>query len=155
MIYIQFAALIPFYDNYGQNSTCVLLQDGSREYFNCSIKAYIHRMLYELHLDPRAVNFWTSKILGTKLNTPLIIDDSLVLIPIKFRKSVGKQDGCFGYVNNECIEKLDDTRITLAGGEVLPSLSQKSYILKKQKDAALLSYAYTDYKKQYEFMWKS
>lgn len=155
MFTMQFAALIPFYDTFGQNSTCVILKDGSKEYFGCSIKAYIHSMFYELHLDPRAVSFWTHKILGTKLNTPLIIDDSLVLLPVKFRKSVGKQDGCFGYVTNHCIESIDDNSITLSYGETLPSLSQKSYILKKQKDAALLSYAYTDYKKQYEFMWKS
>ena len=155
MIYIEFAAIVPFYDDYGQNSTCAILKDGSREYFRCSIKAYINSMLYELHLDPKAVNFWTYKILGTKLNTPVIIDDSLVLIPVKFRRAVGKQDGCFGYVNQNFIKEADDLNLTLSSGEILPNLSQKSYILKKQKDAALLSYAYTDYKKQYEFMWKS
>ena len=112
-------------------------------------------MLYELHLDPKALNFWTYKILGTKLNTPVIIDDSLILLPVKFRKSVGKQDGCFGYVTNSCITDIEDNQITLSHNEVLPSLSQKSYILKKQKDAKLLKYSYTDYKKQYEFMWKS
>ncbi|WP_069999261.1 hypothetical protein [Cellulosilyticum sp. I15G10I2] len=154
MLYIQFAALIPFYDAYGQNSTCVLLKDGGKEYFNCSVKTYINNMLYELHLDPKAVSFWTSKIIGTKLNTPLIIDESLVLLPVKFRKSIGKQDGCFGYVNQAFITAIDDHSLTLSSGETVPTLSRKSYITKKQKDAALLSYAYTDYKKQYEFMWK-
>jgi len=155
MLPIQFAALIPFYDTYGQNSTCLILKDGSREYFGFSIKTYIRNMFYDLHLDPKALNFWTYKILGTKLNTPVIIDDSLILLPVKFRKSVGKQDGCFGYVTNSCITDIEDNQITLSHNEVLPSLSQKSYILKKQKDAKLLKYSYTDYKKQYEFMWKS
>ncbi len=155
MFYIQFAALIPFYDTYGQNATCILLKDGSKEYFNGSIKAYMHAMLYELHLDPKAVNFWTSKIIGTKLNTPLIIDESMILLPVKFRKSVGKQDGCFGYVNYHCVECVQDHQLTLSNGEILPNLSRKSYIAKKQKDAKLLGYAYIDYKKQYEFMWKS
>ena len=114
MFNFQFAALIPFYDVYGQNSTCVILKDGSKEYFSCSIKNYIHKMLYELHLDPKAVNFWTYKILGTKLNTPIIIDDSFILLPAKFRQSVGKQDGCFGYVNHTCIIAVQDNSITLA-----------------------------------------
>lgn len=155
MIYIHFAALIPFYDAYGQNSTCILLQDGSKEYFNCPLKAYIHRMFYELHLDPKAVSFWTSKIIGTKLNTPLIIDESLILLPVKFRQSVGKQDGCFGYINYHFIKDIEDNKVTLLNEEELPTLSRKSYIAKKQKDAALLRYAYTDYKKNYEFMWKA
>lgn len=154
MIYTHFSALIPFYNTYGQNSTYVILKDGSREYFNCSIKNYIHTMLYSLHLDPKAIRFWTRDMLGTKLNTPLIIDKDLILLPVKFRKSVSKQDGCFGYVNPSCLKSFQDNCITLCSGEVLPTLTRESYILKKQKDAALLGYAYIDYKKQFEFMWK-
>lgn len=155
MFNLQFAALIPFYDDYGQNSTCILYKDGSKEYFGCPVKSYIQKLLYELHLDPKAVSFWTTKTIGTKLNSPITIDDSLILIPVKFRKSVGKQDGCFGYVCNDCIKEPHDFSITLTNDEVLPTLSPQSYIQKKQKDAALLSYVYTDYKKQYEFMWKN
>ncbi|PHV70186.1 hypothetical protein CS063_11960 [Sporanaerobium hydrogeniformans] len=154
MLYLHFVALIPFYDERGQNSTCVLFKDGSKEYFSCSIKAYITKLLYQLHLDPRAIRFWTSQVLGAKLNTPLIIDETHILLPVKFRKPVTKQDGCFGYVNNVFIQTLEDYCLTLSTGQTLAHLSTKSYLLKKQKDAAFLSYAYTDYKKQYEFMWK-
>lgn len=154
MLYTQIVALIPFYDHYGQNSTCILFQDGSKEYATCSIKNYITTMYYKLHLDPRAVRFWTSQIIGAKINTPLVIDDQLILLPVKLRKGIGKQDGCFGYINNRVISEARDNEILFTNGHVLPTLSSKSYIHKKQTDAKLLSYAYVDYKKQYEFMWK-
>lgn len=154
MNYAQIAALIPFYSTNGENSTCILYQDGSKSYKTCSIKKYLQHMLYALHLDPSAVKYWTYEVIGTKLNTPIIIDDHLIFLPVKLRKGVGKQDGCFGYINNNLISSYDNNEITLCNGETLPTLSPKSYIHKKQCDAKLLSYAYVDYKKQYEFMWK-
>lgn len=154
MNYTQISALIPFYSSNGENSTCILLSDGSRFYRQCSTKKYIHHMLYSLHLDPNAVKHWTTQIIGTKLNTPIIIDNHLIFLPVKLRKSIGKQDGCFGYINAEAIASFENNSITLCTGETLPTLSPKSYIHKKQYDAKLLSYAYLDHKKQYEFMWK-
>ncbi len=154
MNYTQIAALIPFYDTNGENSTCILFNDGSKEYKQCSIKRYTHHMLYALHLDPNAVKHWTYEVIGTKLNTPLIVDSKLIFLPVKLRKGVGKQDGCFGYINNNLISSCHNNQIILCNGEVLPTLSPKSYIQKKQYDAKLLSYAYVDYKQQYEFMWK-
>lgn len=155
MNYTLIAAIIPFYSDNGENSTCILLNDGSKLYKSCSIKRYMHYMLYSLHLDPNAVKHWTYETIGTKLNTPIIIDDSLIFLPVKLRKGVGKQDGCFGYVNSKLIQACEDNLITLCNGETLVTLSPKSYIQKKLTDAKLLSYAYMDYKKQYEFMWKA
>ncbi len=154
MLYSNIVALIPFYDTYGQNSTCILFKDGSKEYASCSIKTYIYRMLYTLHLDPKAIRHWTYQVIGSKLNTPVVIDNNLIFLPVKLRKGVGKQDGCFGYVNNNFIVAADDHHLTLINSQTLATLSPKSYILKKQNDAKLLGYAYVDYRKQFEFMWK-
>lgn len=155
MNYTLIDALIPFYDSDGANATCILFHDGSRSYKDCPIKKYLYHMLYSLHLDPNAVKHWTYKTIGTKINTPIIIDDSLIFLPVKLRKGVGKQDGCFGYVNSKVIQAYEDNQITLCNGEILATLSPRSYIQKKITDAKLLSYAYMDYKKQYEFMWKT
>lgn len=111
-------------------------------------------MLYCLHLDPNAVKHWTYEAIGTKLNTPLIIDNNIIFLPVKLRRSVGKQDGCFGYVNSKDIVSYDDLQIVLCNGETLSTLSSKSYIQKKEYDARLLRCAYLEHKKQYEFMWK-
>ncbi len=154
MIYSNIAALIPFYDTNGQNSTKVLLKDGTIEYATCNIKSYIYTMLYKLHLDPKAIKHWTLEVTGSKLNTPIIIDEHLIFIPVKLRKSIGKQDGCFGYINNLAITQIDDYHLTLTHNLPLPNLSPKSYVTGKQTMAKLLSYSYVAYKKQYEFMWK-
>lgn len=154
MNYTQIAALIPFYSVNGENSTCILYSDGSKAYKSCSIKKFIHHMLYTFHLDPLAVKHWTYNVIGTKLNTPLIIDNELIFLPVKLRKGVGKQDGCFGYINSRQLVSYENHLITFSSGDTLPTLSPKSYIQKKLYDAKLLSYAYVDYKKQYEFMWK-
>lgn len=152
MYFYEIAAIIPFYSTEGENSTCILLNDGSKIYKPCSVKKYIHYMLYEFHLDPRAVAHWTHEVIGTKLNTPITISNNIIFLPVKIRKSVGKQDGCFGYVNNKSITSYDNHSINLCNGESLPTLSPKTYIQKKQYDAKLLSYAYMEHKKQYEFM---
>jgi hypothetical protein len=155
MIYTHFFALIPFYDPYGQNATRVILSDGTHEQLTCSVKTYIHNMLYAFHLDPKAIKFWTNSVIGTKINTPLVIDETFILLPVKFRHGVSKQDGCFGYVSLEAIKSYGDNSITLSTGEVLPTLTRKSYMEKKKIDASLLSYKYIDYKKQFEFMRKT
>ena len=154
MIYSNIAALIPFYDTNGQNSTQILLKDGSKEFASCNIKTYIYRMLYTLHLDPKALKHWTYEITGQKLNTPIVIDEHLIFIPVKLRKGIGKQDGSFGYVNTLALTSIDDYQITLTNNLTLTTLSPKSYISTKCTTAKLLSYSYVAYKKQYEFMWK-
>ncbi len=154
MIYSNIAALIPFYDTNGQNSTKILLKDGSKQYAPSHIKVYISRMLYTLHLDPKALKHWTHEITGEKLNTPIVIDEHLIFIPVKLRKSIGKQDGSFGYVNILALTSIDDYQLTLTNNLTLTTLSTKSYITRKQTTAKLLSYSYVAYKKQYEFMWK-
>ncbi|MBE6023246.1 MAG: hypothetical protein E7231_08445 [Cellulosilyticum sp.] len=154
MNYFLISALIPCYSSNGENSTCILLRDGSRFYKECSIKKSIQQMLYHLHLDPQAVKHWTCEVIGTKLNTPLIIDNDTIFLPVKLRKGIGKQDGCFGYINTKDIQSYDTHSILLCNGETLSTLSPKSYVQKKQYDAKLLRYAYIDQKKQYEFMWK-
>lgn len=152
MYFHEIAALIPFYSTEGENSTCILLNDGSKIYKSCSVKKYIHYMLYQLHLDPRAVAHWTYEVIGNKLNTPITINNDIIFLPVKLRRSVGKQDGCFGYINHKSLISYDNNTITLCNGDSLLTLSSKTYIQKKQYDAKLLSYAYLDHKKQYEFM---
>ena len=109
-------------------------------------------MLYQFHLDPRAVAHWTYEVIGSKLNTPITISNDIIFLPVKIRPTIGKQDGCFGYINNAFITSYEDHLVYLCNGETLSTLSSKTYLQKKQYDAKLLSYAYMDHKKQYEFM---
>lgn len=145
-------AIVPFYDHYGQNACYTLHTDGSKQIHNYPVRSYIYHMLQSVHLDPRTLNHWTYTVLKAKLNTPIILDDYHVYIPVKLRKSVSKADGTMGYVLSSAIEDISEEVIKLHSGVLLPILSSSSCIYKKQKDAALLCYAYRDQKKQYEFM---
>lgn len=158
MYYEDIMALIPFYDENGQNMTRILLKDGTSSASTCSVKAYISQILSSLHLDPHALKFWIFKMTGDKHNTPLIISNDLIFIPIKFRKSIGSHDGCFGFINAISLTSaetyIENYHITLPSNICLNTLSTKAYIMGKQKTAQLLSYAYLSSKKEHEFMWR-
>lgn len=154
MDYNQIAALIPFYDTNGENSTCIIFMDGSRECTPCSVKKFMRSMLYDFHLDPHALRHWTFRMIGTKLNTPIIINDNLIFLPVKLRKGVGKQDGCFGYVRHDHIRSFANKEVTLSSGEMLATLSPKAYLTKKHLDANMLRFSYREFKKKTEFMYE-
>lgn len=151
---MQISAFIPFYSSEGENSTCILFNDGSKIDKPYSIKKCTNQILYSLHLDPQALSHWTYEVIGMKSTTPLIITDDIIFIPVKLRKSIGKHDGCFGFINMKAIASYDHHSILLDSGQSILTLSPKSYIQKKLHDAKLLHYAYLDHKKKYEFMWR-
>ena len=152
MSFYHVHAIIPFYSDYGENGTYVLLADGTKEIFNMPIRSYIHHMLYEAHLDPKALQYWSYKIIGNKLNNPLILGEDLIFIPVKIRRPIGRADGSFGYILLKSIAAFDDHTLVLSNHIELQTLSSKNYILKKQRDATLLRYAYLDHRKTYAFM---
>lgn len=154
MDYSNYAALIPFYSECGENCTCIIYNDGKKDYLSSSLKKVIHEMFHSLYLDPCALKHWTSEMVGYKNNLPLLVDNTLIFLPIKLRKAVGKQDGCYGYFNIASILDYSNYLITLCNGEIIPTLSPKKYIQKKTMHANLLEYLYLEHKKQYEFMWQ-
>lgn len=154
MKYYQIAAIIPFYDANGENSTRIIYADGSTECRSYSVKRFMRDLLYDFHLDPHALRHWTFKMIGAKLNTPLIINDKLVFVPVKMRKGVGKQDGCYGYLSYEYIRCFENQGVLLPTGEILPTLSAASYVARKHKDAGFLCMGYREFKKQTEYIYQ-
>lgn len=152
MNYHHCYAIIPYYGADGANMTYTIHTDGSKESHAMPIKSYIQRMLYHSHLDPKALQYWTSNVIGTKLNTPLTLTEDFIFIPVKIRHAIGKSDGCFGYVLSNKITSYNDASLILDFRITLETRSPSTYIAKKQRDARLLRYAYIDHKKIYEFM---
>lgn len=145
-------AIVPYYDCYGHNACYTYHTDGTQVHHTYPVKHYIYRMLLAVHLDPKTLSHWTYSILHAKLNTPLILDEDHIYLPIKLRRSVSKSDGAMGYVLASAIAEVSEGQLTLRSGVVLPIFSSATCVSKKQKDAALLCYAYREQKKQYEFM---
>lgn len=148
----QVQAIIPYYTSCGENGTYIIRFDGTKEVLTIPIRSYLRRMLYEAHLDPKALQHWTHKTIGTKLVTPITLNEHLIFIPIKMRHAIGKSDGAFGYILSHNITHYDDYLITLSPDLPLTTLSPKSYITKKLRDAKLLRYAYLEHRRQYDFM---
>lgn len=145
MYYNDIFAIIPYYDHYGQNCTCIILRDQSRKLFSFSIKQFLQKMFFQLHLDFKAIKIWTTNVLGTKYNNPIIVNASLVFIPVKIRQTIGKQDGCFGYINLKALASIQDYNLFLINNMPIPILSTKAYVLQKQAHGNLLAYTYEAY----------
>ena len=154
MKYFEIDAFYPFYTEDGHDHTCILLKDGSKEYVSQCVKHFIPHLLYDTGLDARSIRLWASKVTGLKQNLPIIIDENIIFIPVKFRKRLNSTTTAFGYINYNSILSYSNTTVTLKNQTILETLSPTKFIDKKLIDAKLLAYAYLDTRKQYEFMWK-
>ena len=152
MLYHQVQGFLPIYGEDGGNYTLLIHIDGSTQILHLPLKTYLTSMYQQSHLDPKALQYWTHKLIGTKNNIPLTINEQFIFIPIKTRQSIGKSDGCFGYFLMSTLKSFDDYTLTLTSNYTLTTLSPKIYLIKKLRDAKLLAYAYRDERKQYEFM---
>lgn len=145
-------AIIPFYDTQGANMTYTISENGTVETHPFTAKKFLDNLFSELCLDPKMLRHWSSRILHSKTQMPIIFMIDQVFIPVKIRTSIGKHDGCFGYILTAAITSYTDYEITLSNGQVLETLSSASYISAKLRDAKLLSYAYDEQKSSYDFM---
>ena len=145
-------AIIPFYDTQGANMTYTISEDGTRETHPFSTKKFLNNLLGKFYLDPKMLRQWSSDVLYSKTQMPIIFMADQVFIPVKIRIPLGKHDGCFGYILTSAIASYSDYKMTLSNGQVLETLSSDSYIGNKLRDAKLLNYAYIEQKSSYDFM---
>lgn len=145
MMYYRCEAIVPYYDECGQNCTYVILKDGSRMEYKMPVRSYIRKLFYAMHLDLAARNRWAAEVLRHEFNTPILVSDELVLVPVKFRKPIGAKDGCFGYVNLGAIDEVGDYSLSLVDGQRIATLSKASYVRSKMKDGEHLVYAYREF----------
>lgn len=154
MLIRDYVGFIPYYDEKGRNCTCVIKKDGSVEYFPCHLKLYIHKMFFALHIDMKARKSWITHSILDKSNHPLVINEELIFLPVKCRKSIGAQDGCYAYIHWQAIASLTSKSLILCNGITLPNLCKPSYIERKKKDALLLSHLYTLHHTKSRFTYK-
>lgn len=156
MKYFEIDAFFPYYSEDGAIKTCVLLTNGTKQYSRYNMRQFISHLLCDVGLDYRCVRLWSTKVTGVKHHLPLIIDNLNIFLPIKFpaQAHTPRSETSYGYINLGSIARYSDTEIVLKNQITLSTLSSTKYIEKKMVDAKLLTYAYLDNKKRYEFMWK-
>lgn len=98
----EFAAYIPCYKN--GNAVTAIKRDGDVVIIDKGIKTIIRRLLKEMSLSMGHLreNFSVDGV-RTKL-MPIPLGLSRVLIPVKVRKALAINDGCFAYIDLSSID---------------------------------------------------
>lgn len=96
-------AYIPVYEN--GNSVKAVRKDGVTVGFGMSIKSMIKALLKESSMDVRLLRQNYSGSIGRMNLMPIPLGLDRVLIPVKVRKVIGKNDGVYGYIDLFSIEE--------------------------------------------------
>jgi len=100
----QYTAYIPCYEN--GNSVMAIKQDGQAIIINKSIKTLIKAFLKDSSLDMAALRRNFSAYTGRTSIIPIPLTLDMVLIPAKVRKTIGINDGSYGYINLSSISQV-------------------------------------------------
>ncbi len=125
----RLAALIPCYDRQGGNATLIYTTGGEIIPDRRTVKWNLRRLARLYSVDLQAIRQNYGSYLGCRQGVPLPFSAGLVLVPLKIRSPVGKNDGCYGYINVPAVDSIcpdGDCRgrcvIALAGGYSLTCL---------------------------------
>lgn len=101
----KIAALVPFYNEEGQNCTLIILNDGTKLIRKTSVTAALKKVLKLFGHDLRALQEYYGQYFDSKL-IPLALSRLTIFLPLRLRKPLGKYDGTTGYINHYQIDRL-------------------------------------------------
>lgn len=99
---------IPFYGQDGGNYTRVLFKDLEDMEVKRSLSSILKELTESYQKDLRLVRKKALEMTGQRSMNPLPLAEEMLLLPFKFRKPIGKDDGAIGYIKNESIERVMD-----------------------------------------------
>jgi len=137
-------AILPTYDNQGNNTCCVISAQGTSTTFPMKVSKFVRLLFQSLRIDLYAQRMWSQEILNQRNLNPIVIHKDHVLIPVKFRSPIGAKDGCYGYICSNNIQSITPDYILLASGNKIPYLSCIKTIKEKMQHAKLLNYTYAE-----------
>ena len=140
--YEEIVALLPIYDQNGNNVCQVFSRDGRKQIQPMTIQKFMDKWLEILWVDLSAQRKWSSKILYQRNLNPILINEKIIFIPIKTRVAIGEKDGCYGYISLNSIKSHDEDVILLHSGVEIPYLSSYYTLNKKIQDAKYLLFSY-------------
>ena len=104
-------ALIPTYIDMKGDGTKILTGDKTEHYVAKNIKRVIKILARKELLDLKESKKYYGGKLGCKNLVPIALNKETILIPIKTRKALSKNDSSFSYVNLKHIEEvIEDKR---------------------------------------------
>lgn len=139
------AALVPHYDHDGCNATLIYTTGGQIEKDRRTVKWNLHRLARVFSIDLEASRRNQGVYLGYCQGVPLPFSPALVLVPLKTRKSIGRNDGCHAYVNCaavQCCEEYTEgearSLVVLTGGCRIPCFYNPGTVRKRLRDGKIV-----------------
>ncbi len=101
----EIIALLPSYIKDRGNSTVVWIQGQEPVIIESTIKTTIKNMCRFYHLDLKASNKTYGELLSIKRSPPIPFKTDKIFIKLKTRIPLARDDGAYGYINLDYIEK--------------------------------------------------
>lgn len=125
----EIQAIVPIYGKSGGNFTQVKLLTGDY-LIKKSIKSVMRSICKYYHYDLKSSNEKYGSMLGIKKMPPIPFTRDLVLIAVKTRCPIGKDDGAYSYINVEQVERVKDKVVYFKDGSSLNTLLEDKTVLK-------------------------
>lgn len=90
--------LVPIYDEFGGNSTEVWLEGGKKLLIPTKTKTVLKNLAKVFAVDIPQLKRKYGVLIGKKVSTPLAFHPDLILIPLKCREPLAKDEGAIGYI---------------------------------------------------------
>lgn len=131
-------AILPHYTGQGANFTRVKLLDGEEVLLQKTINSSLKCLCRFYHYDLIASNKTCGEMLNIKKTPPIPINGDIVLIALKTRSPIGKDDGAYSYINIEMIKRIQGETIHFKNGDHMKVSCSHKTIEKGIKQARLL-----------------
>ncbi|HPZ42266.1 MAG TPA: hypothetical protein PK700_08000 [Bacillota bacterium] len=138
------AALVPYYGQDGGNATFIFTTGGKIFEDRRTVKWNLRRLARLYSVDLEAARQNQEKYFHYSQGLPLPLSPALVLVPLKTRTAVGKNDGCHSYLNPSAVVSLEAveqgevrTIILLSGEYRLPCYYTIKTVQKRLRDGAI------------------
>ena len=126
--------LVPVYNEAGGNVTQVYLDNGRLLTDNRKISTVLKSLAKIFTIDIETARAKYSKLVDRKISVPIPLHQDLVLVPVKMRKPIAREDGAWGYVVLSKItcytkhpEKANTIQIFFDNGHIDALLLTKSF----------------------------
>lgn len=106
----QLMAFVPKYIEMLGNSTIIYTYSGGKLKIDKSIRTYLKSLAKYFMVDLKESKKYYGKLLGMSNMLPIPFDQNNIFIPVKTRVPMCKNDGAFGYINIDYIEKVEETK---------------------------------------------
>lgn len=139
----DYAAYIPYYED--GNSVMAVKKDGHTVMLDKGIKSVIRTLLKDSSMDINAFRQNFSGSVGSQKLIPIPLSLDTVLIPLKVRKTIARNDGSYAYVDMSSIKEItgDSTSvITLSCGFAINCIENVRAVKRRVKVGNMVKMEY-------------